>query len=90
MPCPIYGFPRTQAASPAFPAFSASPAFPAFPAFPASPTSQASGPQTLAFMKQATGILTDLKAAGPQGKITALSRLAVLNQMIDLKMTGLR
>jgi hypothetical protein len=41
-------------------------------------------------MKQATGILTDLKTAGPQGKITALSRLAVLNQMIDLKMTGLR
>ena len=78
MPSPIYGFPQTQAASPAF------------PAFPASPTSQASGPQTLAFMKQATGILTDLKAAGPQGKITALSRLAVLNQMIDLKMTGLR
>jgi len=75
MPSPIYGFPRTQAAS---------------PAFPASPTSQASGPQTLAFMKQATGILTDLKAAGPQGKITALSRLAVLNQMIELKMTGLR
>jgi hypothetical protein len=41
-------------------------------------------------MKQATGILTDLKAAGPQGKVTAISRLSVLNQMIDLKMTGLR
>lgn len=75
MPSPIYGFPRTQAASPAFPAF---------------PASQASGPQTLAFMKQATGILTDLKAAGPQGKVTAISRLAVLKEMIDLKMTGLR
>lgn len=77
MPSPIYGFPRTQAASPAFPAFPA-------------PTSQTSGPQTLAFMKQATGILTDLKAAGPQGKGTAISRLAVLKEMIDLKMTGLR
>jgi len=41
-------------------------------------------------MKQATGILTDLKAAGPQGKVTAISRLAVLKEMIDLKMTGLR
>ena len=41
-------------------------------------------------MKQATTILTNLKTDGPKGKSTALSRLAVLNQMIELKLPGTR
>jgi len=75
MPSPIYGPTSTCSSS---------------SSSSSSPSSQASGTQTLAFMKQATGILTDLKAAGPQGKTTAVSRLVVLTQMIDLKLAGLR
>jgi hypothetical protein len=40
----------------------------------------------LKYMKTATEILADLKRAGPPGKKTAVERLAVLNQMINLKL----
>jgi hypothetical protein len=46
----------------------------------------ASDTEILKYIKTATEILTDLKRAGPPGKQTALDRLAVLNQMIKLKL----
>jgi len=50
------------------------------------PQAAASDTDFLKYIKTATEILTDLKQAGPPGKQTALDRLAVLNQMIKLKL----
>ena len=49
------------------------------------PQAAASDTEILKYIQTATEILTDLKRAGPPGKKTAVDRLAVLNQMIKLK-----
>jgi hypothetical protein len=45
---------------------------------------------TLQSIHQATGILSDLLTAGPQGKPIAVQRLAVLVSMLDLKVKAAR
>ena len=48
----------------------------------------ASDTDVMNYIKTATEILKDLKRSGPPGKQTALDRLAVLNQMIKLKIAS--
>ena len=45
---------------------------------------------TLQSIHQATGILSDLLSAGPQGKQIATQRLAVLISMLELKVKAAR
>jgi hypothetical protein len=45
---------------------------------------------TLLSINQATGILTDLLNAGPQGKQIATQRLAVLISMVELQVKAAR
>jgi len=51
---------------------------------------QPSDATTLQSINQATGILSDLLTAGPQGKPIAVQRLAVLISMLDLKVKAAR
>jgi hypothetical protein len=60
------------------------------PQQPRQQTNQQADITTLQSINKATGILSDLLTAGPQGKIIAIQRFAVLISMLDLKIKAAR